>query len=497
VDGFCLDEYIYLYCKYLNLNKLSRSEMALKKSLFDLSKDHLIIVNHKGMVKEFNPSFLQYSSLSTEVLKGKKLLNFVHPDDILPAKMFLSDADFDKGFTEQTLRLQKGDGKYTPVNLVLKSKTERETLLQVIDLEVFQQRESDKFINEHVLFLILDLVPFPIFVKNYRSEYILLNQAQANLFGMSIDEMLGKTDSDLIKDEEELETVKESDKKVLESLQKLTLAEQQFSTPNGHRYVLQTIKVPFINAVSGERNILGVSIDYTERKFAEEELMRTNFELDSFVYRSSHDLKAPLKSILGLVSLMRLDKSADNIAECVDKMETAILRLDRFISDLTNYSRNARLDLQKHPVNLQELVVSTMDHLKYLDPTRKVSLDIQIEAPTDFYSDKHRIEVVLQNILSNAIKYQKPDSSKPKISIRGKISDEFLLLIIKDNGIGIKKEYQHGIFNMFYRATERSEGSGLGLYIAKQSVEKLQGTISFESAENKGTTFTINLRNLR
>lgn len=471
--------------------------MSLKKSLFDLSKDCLLIASSKGIIKEYNSSLAQFYGYGLNELKGKNFFDLVFKDDVLPAKMLFSPTFGDERAKEQPLRFRMAHGEYVSMNFVIQHRSEKEVLFQVVDLEKLYDKESEQFINEHVLYLILDLVPYPVFVKNSSSEYILLNQAQADLFGLKLADMLGKSDHELVKDEQELEMVRQSDIQVLELLQKVTIPEQYFTTPNGNKHVLQTIKVPFINAVTGERNILGVSIDYTERKAAEDELVKTNFELDSFVYRSSHDLKAPLRSVLGLVSLMRMDKSEENLSDCVDRMEKTINRLDLFISDLTNYSRNARLDVQRQDVDLEGLIYSTLDNLKYLDPLKRISFDLKIDQDIPFYSDKHRIEVVLQNILSNSIKYQKPNSEKPFIKIRGKITERYAHLEIKDNGIGIKKEYHQGIFNMFYRATERSEGSGLGLYIVKQAVDKLQGNVTFESEEDKGTTFKITIRNLK
>lgn len=471
--------------------------MPLKRSLFDLSKDYLLIADTKGAIKEYNQSFSTFLGYTLEELKGDNLYNFVHEDDVFPAKMLFTAPEKGTGQSEQVLRFKMANGHFLPMNFSIKYRVKNKLLLQLEDLEPLHRYNSENILNEHVLFLILDLVPYPIFVKNSKSEYILLNQAQADLFGLKLSEMLGKSDHELIRDEQELETVRQSDKQVLELLQKVTIPEQHFTTPNGTRYVLQTTKVPFINAVTGEKNILGISIDYTERKTAEEELVKTNFELDSFVYRSSHDLKAPLRSVLGLVSLMRMDKSEENISDCVERMEKTINRLDLFISDLTNYSRNARLEIQSQDIDLEGTIYTILDNLKYLDPLKKISVDLKIDKKTSFFSDKHRIEVVLQNILSNSIKYQKASISNPFIRVTGTITEQFAELEIQDNGIGIKKEFQNGIFNMFYRATERSEGSGLGLYIVKQAVDKLQGSVTFDSEENKGTTFKIMFRNLK
>lgn len=469
--------------------------MTLKKSLFDLSHNLLLIISKRGKVKECNQSFAQLLGFEVSDLKGQHFLRLLHPDETLPAKMFLSAVFQSDSFTQQIIRFRNSKNEYVALNVHSKFKAENECMVQAIDLDVLSRNESDKFINQHVLSLILDLVPYPVFVKNSCSKYILLNQAQADLFGMSVSQMLGKRDDELIEDKEELQLVKQTDEKAFATLEKIVLDEQNFTTPNGRKYMLQTTKVPFINTVTSEKNILGISIDYTERKAAEEELMKTNFELDSFVYRASHDLKAPLRSIMGLLNLMKIDKSEENQENCLHRIESSIARLDDFIKDLTNYSRNARLDINKQSIDLEKTILHTLGHLKYLDPDNKINVDINIHASHELITDQHRLEVILQNLLSNAIKYQKPGNVAPHIKIEGKVGPEKVKLQIKDNGIGIEKHLHGGIFQMFYRATELSEGSGLGLYIAKQSVEKLGGNITFSSIKNGGTVFAVEFKN--
>ena len=470
--------------------------MQLKNALFDQNQDFLFIIDKKGLIKETNTSFIRFLGCKEDEVVKNNFLKFIHKDDLLPAKMFLEAFDRRQDSCQQLLRFKNSEDQYVQFNFILKYKSKSSYMLQAIDLLVLHRSESDRFINEHVLYLILDLVPYPVFVKNSKSEYILLNQAQAGLFGLSVEQMLGKTDDDLVKDEEELKMVRKSDSQVLESLEKITLDEQIFSTPNGNRYVLQTTKVPFINAITSEKNILGISIDYTARKAAEAELMKTNFELDSFVYRASHDLKAPLRSVMGLVNLLQLDKSTKNQEECISRIEASIFRLDEFIKELTNYSRNARLDVSRQIVDIEEVVFQILDNLKYLDPQNKISVDIHIGNKSVLYSDRHRLQVILQNLLSNAIKYQNPKNDQPHIKIKGEIFEDYASIDITDNGIGIGKEFHDGVFKMFYRATELSEGSGLGLYIAKQSIEKLGGDISFKSSKDEGTVFNLKFKNL-
>ncbi|MBC7387979.1 MAG: PAS domain-containing sensor histidine kinase [Opitutaceae bacterium] len=465
--------------------------MAIEKMLFDYSSIPMLVIKNKTHITKINKAFIFITGI--DLIPGSNAFQqFVHEDDILPARMLLEN-DLN---IEQTLRWKFKEGKFKSLKFKVEKRSKNETLFSVEDYEIVNSTESKKFVNEQVLHLILDLVPYPVFVKNSKSEYILLNQAQADLFGLTINEMLGKTDGYFIKKKEELDLVRKSDRKAFSSLEKVVLAEQNFSTPNGKNYVLQTIKVPFINVVTSEKNLLGVSIDYTEKKIVQDELMKTNFELDNFVYRASHDLKAPLRSVMGLVSLMKMDNSQANRDSCIDKIETSIFKLNVFIKELTDYSRNERLEVQYQKLDLEESLYRILESLKYLDPVKKVNVGVNIQSSHPFASDKHRIDVILQNILSNSIKYQKPENKHPFINIAGVINENEAIIEISDNGIGIKQEYQEGVFKMFYRATELSEGSGLGLYIVKQSIEKLEGQISFKSEENSGTTFKLHFKNL-
>ncbi len=468
--------------------------MAVEKMLFDFSIIPMLVIKNETHITKINKAFISITGF--DLTSGEHVFQqFIHEDDVLPARMLL-EYNGNKANTEQILRWKYKDGRCKPLKFKIEKKSRNEVLLSIEDYEVVHSTESKKFINEQVLHLILDLVPYPVFVKNSKSEYILLNQAQADLFGLSIAGMLGKTDVSFIKKKEELDLVRKSDKKVFSSLEKVVLAEQYFTTPNGKNYILQTIKVPFINAITSEKNILGVSIDYTEKKLAQDELLKTNFELDNFVYRASHDLKAPLRSIMGLVSLIKMDETKENKDICIEKIETSIFKLNEFIKELTDYSRNAKLEIQSQDLDLEESFYQILESLKYLDPVRKVNVGVSIQSTHPFASDKHRIDVILQNILSNAIKYQKPHNKNPFINIAGVIDENEAVIEISDNGIGIKQEYQEGVFKMFYRATELSEGSGLGLYIVKQSIEKLEGRISFKSEENRGTTFKLHFKNL-
>lgn len=222
-----------------------------------------------------------------------------------------------------------------------------------------------------------------------------------------------------------------------------------------------------------------------------QELRKLNAELDRFVYSASHDLRAPLTSILGLVGLSRIDK--ENTSSYIDLIEKSVRRLDGFINDIIDYSRNARMEVAAESVNFDSIIKDTFDSLQYLDLENKVSRKISITGDGEFISDRRRISIILTNLISNAIKYHNHYQSSPFVEVKvWKDADKALIQVI-DNGTGISKEHHDKIFNMFYRGSTNNKGSGLGLYIVYETVQKLGGKISMSSEPGKGSSFEVTL----
>lgn len=228
-----------------------------------------------------------------------------------------------------------------------------------------------------------------------------------------------------------------------------------------------------------------------------EELTKVNMEMDSFVYSVSHNLRAPLMSVLGLLNLARQDnQEKDNRFEQYFEMMThSIKKLDETLQEILDYSRNARNEIEYKKVDLKTLVDESLERLKYLDGFSLIEKNVQVKELYSFYSDEHRLSTILNNLISNAIKYR--DEAKPSchLNISATIRQDAAVIIVEDNGIGIGKDLVPKIFNMFYRATLKSEGAGLGLYIVKEAVSKLQGTIQVESEFGSGTRFRLELPN--
>jgi signal transduction histidine kinase len=228
-----------------------------------------------------------------------------------------------------------------------------------------------------------------------------------------------------------------------------------------------------------------------------EELMKINKELDSFVYSVSHNLRAPLRSVLGLINIARIeDEKHGNIFQnYFNMMETSMNKLDETLKEILDYSRNSRQEVCVEKINIQQLLDDNLEKMQFMPGSSSINKQIHIREDAPLYSDKYRISVIFNNLISNAIKYYDPVKEHPMLNITIKVTNESARLEFLDNGIGIDKEYQDKIFNMFFRATQLSEGAGLGLYIVQEAVDKLKGTISIDSEIRKGTTFIIDIPN--
>ena len=268
-------------------------------------------------------------------------------------------------------------------------------------------------------------------------------------------------------------------------------------------YVLKSNMVRLPSAI---QNALKQRHHEVKRKKAErtlrtqnEELIKINKELDSFVYSVSHNLRAPLMSVLGLINLVQLEhKNSDQVMHNYFKMmQHSIHKLDETLKEILDYSRNARSALSITEVDICKMVEDSFDRMKYMEGSESITKSVEARQDHPFFTDSYRLSVIINNLVSNAIKYRDIHKENHSLNVTAEVSGTDLKLTFVDNGIGIEKEFIPRIFEMFYRATERSEGAGLGLYIVRETVEKLHGNISVESEIGKGTTFRVTIPNLQ
>jgi PAS domain S-box-containing protein len=232
--------------------------------------------------------------------------------------------------------------------------------------------------------------------------------------------------------------------------------------------------------------------DITERKRNIDKLKATHNELETFMYKSSHNLKGPSASILGLIDLAKREIDDSASLKYLEMIEISSKRLDSTLIDLLNITRIKQGGVVISKVEPKKIFQEVIEDMQFYPGYEKIKIKTFIENVDVINSDRNILKSILHNLLENAIKYRDPyKDSFVNISITD--IGEDLRIEVTDNGIGIAAQYKDKIFNMFFRAHNISHGTGLGLYIVHNSVEKLNGKINMDSIEGKGTTFIISL----
>jgi PAS domain S-box-containing protein len=427
-------------------------------------------------------------------LIARNVVDFVHPDYREKVVQRMKDAS--SGVAAPMLEQQyiRMDGKIIDVEVMAFPFSYRgEPSVQVVFRDITEKKQTEARIkkNETLFTQLFQNVPMAVVMLDESGKVFQVNRGFEQMFGFERSELRGRNLNDFIVPEElrnegiDLNNLITSNQVVsIETIRK-------HRTGKHVNVILCGVPVMLENQTIG---IYGVYVDITDRKSVEEELKVRNIELDNFVYKVSHDLRAPLSSVLGLVNLARLPGNTDNPMDYIDIIGEKISALDHFIGDVLSHSKNLKMEVNISKVDLNKIIDQTFTDLSYLEGAKEMKRGLKIEG-IDFYSDHWRISEIFRNLISNAIKYRQLYNKHPEITIKVHVDHLRADISFADNGIGIDERNLTKIFEMFYRATEQSDGSGIGLYIVKNAVEKLGGQISVASKPEQGTRFNILLPN--
>lgn len=226
------------------------------------------------------------------------------------------------------------------------------------------------------------------------------------------------------------------------------------------------------------------------------ELKKINFDLDNFIYTASHDLKAPILNVEGLMNALtklfcKETSEKKQVRKIVEMIFTSIDKFKTTIGDLSEISKvDKTFQEDQQDLVIAEIVddikVSISEYIK----DNKATISTNCLSPRTVYFSKKNLNSIIYNLISNAIKYQSPERA-PEINIHCEEDEDYLILIIKDNGLGIPKHKKELIFDMFKRLHDHVEGSGIGLFIVKRIIENAEGKVEVVSELGKGSEFRV------
>lgn len=223
------------------------------------------------------------------------------------------------------------------------------------------------------------------------------------------------------------------------------------------------------------------------------ELQRTNEQLDRFVYSASHDIKLPIIAIKGLTNLANMDCTDLKAQIYFSRIDSQADKLSAFLLEMLEYTRNSKTGVRLEQVNLNDLVDEVIDDLSNLENARRIEFKKFIRIESNVMVDRVRLMVIFNNLISNAIKFHNYALDNPWVKIMISKVNDHIQVMIADNGHGINEEYKDKVFEIFFRASNSAIGSGLGLFIVKETVEKMNGKIMLSSTEGEGACFRIDL----
>ncbi|HEX8516618.1 MAG TPA: PAS domain-containing sensor histidine kinase [Bacteroidia bacterium] len=272
---------------------------------------------------------------------------------------------------------------------------------------------------------------------------------------------------------------------------KINNGESKWKKKNGQ--IIHVLLSSFYTNRNGKKTVVVAAQDVSERRNAEEALKVTNQELETFIYRASHDLRGPLASIMGLANLSKLEIKDELALKYLKMIGTGTEKLDYTLTELVKAMEIRNIHKFEDEINFEGVIKGALAKFEFFEGYSRLKIHTDINHKRPFITNKFVLETIIQNLIENAIKYQNYRSAEPFLKINISGNTEGIILVVEDNGRGIEKSIQNKIFDMYFRGSSDQKGTGLGLYLVKKGIDKLNGQIELKSNEMEGTTFTIHL----
>lgn len=290
---------------------------------------------------------------------------------------------------------------------------------------------------------------------------------------------------------EDREYARDVTQRALKSLQD-SLLYFRLQLHNGQvKYAYSEWKFEF-NAEGMPLRMYGIIQDTTERTRAEANLKAVNKELETFIYRAAHDLRGPLSSVMGMVTIGKQEIKDEYALRMFSMIGESAQKLDKTLAGLVQsmYIKDTKSFADK--INFEQLFSESIEKYSHAQGFSRMEFKVDISSTRNYVSNRVILESVVQNMIENAIKYQ---NYNRRASLHISVSDNRYehKLVFADSGTGIHPDHINQVFDMYFRGVQTTGGSGLGLYIVKTGIEKLRGRIEVKSEYGAGTTFTIYL----
>jgi PAS domain S-box-containing protein len=471
-----------------DITKERERERKLKnyRKLFENTTDCVVEIERVGgqsLIRQVNAAFEEVFGYTEAEVRDKHIHDVLTPDEYREQAVERREKLLDGAQPVVEVTRKTADGRREFLMRVIKL----ESRFYVIYTDITERKKHQRSVESARTKLrqIIDLIPDPLYVKNRHDVVQLSNEANAQLHGMTPDEIEGKRER---KFEPDVENIKDFDKyrrrerEVIETGESTTF-EEELTDTDGEEHVFKTTRIPFRTEDSDEDAVLGYARDVTDRKEYEQELEQANAKLEKFAGVVSHDLRNPLNA-----AQLRLDLVEEDDGEHVASAQQSLDRMEQIIEDVLTLSRAGNTVDDPKQISLADVVRESWDTAK----TERAEIEVDLPEHVTITADRARLKHVFENLFRNAVEHNDPrlqirvgliESSSPTddTSASG--------FFIEDTGRGIPKDEREEIFDHGYSSTD--EGTGFGLSIVSDVVDAHNWDISVTESETCGARFEI------
>jgi PAS domain S-box-containing protein len=480
----------------------------------------LVLVTLEGQIVTWNAGAEQLLGYSEEEVIGQNFSLFFTPEDRaaqVPQQELAKAASSGYAYDDRWHLCKDGTRVYVNGGLCLLKAANGQPLgfVKIVRSQMEKKRHLDEIEDLKTILATTDDFAY---IFSPQGHFLYANAALLKVYGKTLEQVIGKTFYDLGYPSWHADMHMREIQEIVRT-RKPVRGEVPFTGESGISGVYDYIFKPVLNRTGEVSIIVGTTRDVTERKKAEEKLaqaqrelsdrathlealvqqrtqklVETIGELESFSYSISHDLRAPLRAMMGFASILRSDYGSQLDAEAnryLERISSAGHRMNELIRDVLSYSQVSRAELVLQRIDPETLISDIVSTYPDLGPS-EITIAVAPALPA-VLANESALTQCIANLLGNAAKFVTP-GMKPKVAISAETGGGFVRLLFRDNGIGIAPENLISVFEIFKRATDDREGTGIGLSIVKKAVERMGGTVELESELGRGSVFSLKLR---
>ena len=472
----------------------AQQEVLFQANILKNIRDIVVVTDLEGMISYWNIGASKILGYSQEEAFGQHIGFMNKAESEQTYKKIIGHIEHEKAYSSE-IRVFTKDGQLIWLSLktsyMLNMANEKESLLWIANDVTEERQNKEKLLIQKSA---LEAVGVGLAITNPLEEdnpIVVVNPKFESMTGYSAKDAIGKNCRIL----QGPDTDKATARRIEECIENQIPFEGELLNyrKNGETFWNRLLINPIFDERGKLINFVCFQQDVTEAKNDKEDLLYKNRELNTFIYKSSHDLRSPIATLLGLIKFAQNETSDEQLLTYLKMMEDSSERLDQILKTLMDMISFKQVEATYEEVNIHQLIELVLQDLQGILNIKDLELTLNLDSEATLCSDRKILRHILLQVIENAIKFRDWQKSKLALEVSFTKTPQKHTIIIKDNGLGISKKYMDRIFDMFFRANENHSGSGLGLYIAKNLIEKLSGRLYIQTEQGRGTQVTIEL----